>query len=66
MDKMKEFRDQSKEELKALYLDLSKEVYEMKNEISTTRKIEKPHLVRKKKRDRARVLTLLNQKQGKV
>lgn len=65
MDRMKEFRDQSVEELQALYHDLSQEVYEMKNEISTTRKIEKPHLLRKKKRDRARVLTLLNKGERK-
>lgn len=62
MDTMKEFKDQSVEELRAIYHDLSRDLFDMKNEISTTRKIEKPHLVRKKKRDRARVLTLLNQK----
>lgn len=62
MDRLKEFRDQSIEELQALHHDLSQEIYEMKNEISMTRKIEKPHLLRKKKRDRARILTLLNKK----
>lgn len=62
MDRMKDFRDQSVEELQALCHDLSKEIYEMNNEISTTRKLEKPHLLRKKKRDRARVLTLLSAK----
>lgn len=62
MDAMKEFKDQSVEELRAIYHDLSRDIFDMKNEISTTRKIEKPHLIRKKKRDRARVLTLLSQK----
>jgi large subunit ribosomal protein L29 len=66
MDTMKEFRDQSVEELKAMFHDLSKSIFEMKNEISTTRKIDKPHLLRKKKRDRARILTLLNRKGEKV
>lgn len=65
MDRLKEFRDQSKEELQAVLQDLSKEIYVMRNEISMTRKIDKPHLLRKKKRDRARVLTLLNQKGAK-
>ncbi len=65
MDRLKEFRDQSKEELQAMLQDLSKEIYMMRNEISMTRKIDKPHLLRKKKRDRARVLTLLNQKGAK-
>ncbi|MDN3507124.1 MAG: 50S ribosomal protein L29 [Simkaniaceae bacterium] len=66
MDTMKEFKDQSVEELKAMFHDLSKSIFEMKNEISTTRKIDKPHLLRKKKRDRARILTLLNRKGDKV
>lgn len=63
---MVEIKDQSVEELKALYHDLSKEIFDMKNEISTTRKLEKPHLLRLKKRNRARVLTLLQQKGGTV
>lgn len=66
MDRTVEFKDQSVEELKALYHDLSKEIFDMKNEISTTRKIEKPHLLRLKKRNRARVLTLLSQKGERV
>jgi len=66
MDTMKEFKDQSVDELKAMLHDLSKNIFEMKNEISTTRKIDKPHLLRKKKRDRARILTILNRKGAKV
>lgn len=62
MPKAKELRDQSKEELKALYADLSKEIFELRNELKTTRKLEKPHLIRLKKKDRARVLTVLQEK----
>lgn len=57
-----DFKDQSVEELKALHQDLSKQIYTMKNEISMTRKIDKPSLLRKAKRDRARALTFLKQK----
>lgn len=63
MTKAKEFRDQSAEELKALYQDLSKELFQLRNEMKVTRKMEKPHLVRGKKRDRARVLTVLREKE---
>jgi len=63
MSKKMELKDQSVEELKALQEELLKEIYTLKNEISTTRKIEKPHLLREKKRDRARVLTLLFEKE---
>lgn len=66
MKRMMEFKDQSVEELKALYNDLSSEIFELKNEVRITRKLEKPHLMKKKKQDRARVLTALRQKGGNV
>lgn len=66
MDRMLAFKDQSVEELKALYHDLSKEIFELKNEVSINKKLEKPHLVKLKKRDRARVLTALRQKEALV
>lgn len=64
MLKAKELRDQSKEELQDLYADLSKEIFELRNELKTTRKLEKPHLIRLKKRDKARVLTVLQEKKA--
>ena len=56
------FKDQSVEELRAQYHDLSKEIYDLRSEVSINRKLEKPHMVKRKKRDRARVLTALRQK----
>ncbi len=61
-----DFKEQSVEELKATYQDLCREIYDLKNELGQTRKLEKPHLLRLKKRDRARVLTTLCDKGGKV
>lgn len=63
MDRMLEFKDQSVGELTALSEDLLKDIFAMKNEVSTTRKLDKPHLLRLKKRNRARILTLLAQKE---
>ena len=63
MAKAKDFRDQSIEELKALYQDLSKELFQMRNEMKITRKMESPHLVCIKKKDRARVMTVLRAKE---
>lgn len=62
MDRMLAFKDQSVEELRALYRDLSMELFNLRNEMSINKKIEKPHLVKMKKRDRARVMTALRQK----
>jgi large subunit ribosomal protein L29 len=63
MAKAKDLRDQSPEELKAMYQDLSKELFQLRNEMKVTRKMEKPHLVRIKKKDRARALTVLREKE---
>lgn len=63
MLKAKELKEQSVEELTALYGNLSKEIYGLKNELKTARKLEKPHLLREKKRNRARVMTVLRQKE---
>jgi large subunit ribosomal protein L29 len=63
MAKAKELRDQSPQELKALYQDLSKELFQLRNEMKVTRKVEKPHLVRAKKKDRARAMTILREKE---
>jgi large subunit ribosomal protein L29 len=64
MSRASKFRDQSVDELKALNQDLSKEIFQLTNEIRITRKVEKPHLLREKKRDRARVLTILREKEA--
>lgn len=63
MTKAKEFRDQSVEELEALYQDISREIFQMRNENRIARKADKPHLIRHKKRDRARVMTVLREKE---
>jgi large subunit ribosomal protein L29 len=61
--KVKEIQDQSEQELVALATDLEKEIFQLKNELNVARKLEKPHLLKAKRRDRARVLTILSQKQ---
>ncbi len=66
MVKAKELRDQSQEDLKALYQDLSKELFQMRNEMKVARKMEKPHLARIKKKDRARVMTILREKENGI
>lgn len=64
MLKMNDLKDQSVEELKAQQRALSKEIYELRCELRMARKLEKPHMVREKKRDRARVMTVLRQKEA--
>jgi large subunit ribosomal protein L29 len=65
MLKAKDLINQSVEELEAQYEDLSREIFELLNELKLARKLDKPHLLKEKKRDRARVLTVLRQKKVK-
>ncbi len=60
--KAKEIRDQSTEDLQALSLDLARDIFNIRSEKKVARKLDKPHLLRQKKRDRARVLTVLQEK----
>ena len=63
MRKAKELRDMSVDELEAGLLDTKKELFELKNEFKQTKKIEKPHLLSARKKDIARILTILREKQ---
>lgn len=62
MYRAKDLRKQSNEELKEMCIQLSREIFDLVNELSITRKVEKPHLIRQKKKERARVLTVLQEK----
>lgn len=62
MYKAKELIELSVNDLKAKYNELSKEIYKLNCELTTNRKLEKPHKLKAAKRDRARVLTVLSQK----
>jgi large subunit ribosomal protein L29 len=64
MKKQKEAKDQGVQELKTLYHDLSRDIFQIKNELAVARKLEKPHVLRNKKKERARTLTLLRQRSG--
>lgn len=62
MAKASEYRDQSAAELEAAYEDIRKELFQLKNEVRRTKKVDKPHLFGQKKKDLARLLTVMNEK----
>lgn len=55
-------KDLSLKELEARVYELDREIFELRNELATQRKLEKPHLIKSKRRDKARILTMLTQK----
>jgi large subunit ribosomal protein L29 len=64
MLKATNLRDMSVEELDATLVDLNKELYSLVNEMKRTKKQEKPHLLRLKRKEKARLLTILHEKQS--
>ena len=65
MTKLSELRNQSAEDLKTLFETLSKEIFQLRNEFKITRKIEKTHLIKEKKRKRAQIMTILREEEIK-
>ena len=62
MHEVSSLKEKSIPELKALDVELSKALYRMKNEWKIAKKLEKPHLLKGLKKDRARVLTIISEK----
>ena len=65
MLKAKDLLSQSVEELNAQYEDLCRGIFDLTNELHVSRKLDKPHELKEKKKDRARILTVLRQKKNK-
>lgn len=64
MLKASNFRDMSIDELEATFGDIRKELYELINEKKRTKKLEKPHMLRQKRKEKARLLTILHEKRS--
>jgi ribosomal protein L29 len=57
----KEANNQSVIEMEAAAATLEKEIFALRNELAMQRKLEKPHLLKTKRHERARLLTVLTQ-----
>jgi large subunit ribosomal protein L29 len=64
MTKASNLRDMTVPELEVALVDLGKELFTLVNEGKRTKKLEKPHLIRLKKKEKARLLTVLHEKQS--
>ena len=62
MHKASDLREKSVEELEGCFIDVCKDLFELRNELRVSRKLEKPHLLKEKKKERARILTVLREK----
>lgn len=64
MSKASIFRDKTIPELEGALVDLNQEIYALVNEVKRSKKVEKPHLIHQKKKEKARLLTVLHEKQS--
>lgn len=64
MLKAQEIQDKSIKEIEALLADARKELYNVVNAAQFAKKFEKPHLKREKRKEIARLLTVLRSKQA--
>lgn len=64
--KKKSLHDDSIDELKAQLVNIDKELFALRNELATNRKLEKPHLLIQRRKEKARVLTVITQKEKKA
>lgn len=60
-----EIRSMSENELEASLIDVSQEIYHLRNELNSNNKLEKPHLLGALRKKRARILTILQEKGAK-
>ena len=66
MIKMQEIRDQSEEQLVFRISEIDREIYDLTNELKVAHKIEKPHILRDLKKEKARILTVLTERKKKI
>ena len=64
MLKMEELTGKDEAALETQYVELTREIFHLQNTLAIEKKLEKPHLLKELKKDRARVLTALNSKRS--
>lgn len=62
MTKASELREKSDVELKALQLSMREEIFQFRNAIAIKSKEVKPHFIRERRKDIARILMILAQR----
>jgi len=66
MTKPQKFRDQSIEELQLAVVNERKKLFKLENERQENKTLERPHRIRESKKDIARLLTIISEKQAKT
>lgn len=52
---------QEHEKRKARIVELDRELFDLRNELAVNKKLDKPHLIKAKRKEKARILTAMTQ-----
>lgn len=58
------YNEMTNDDLNAHLEDANKAIFQLQCELKATRKLQQPHLLRSKKKDRARILTAVRRNHG--
>lgn len=64
MRKTQEFREKSFEELEATLTEVRRDLFQLTNEQKLAKQLDKPHTLRQKRKEIARIQTVLNEKRA--
>ncbi|MEX0962013.1 MAG: 50S ribosomal protein L29 [Simkaniaceae bacterium] len=64
MMKYSDLANQNEEDLSNLLNDLERELFTLRNRLGIERKVDKPHLIKENRRNKARILTALSAKKN--
>ncbi len=55
--------EKSEQDLNERLVGIDRELFVLRNELAMNKKLEKPHLIKAKRKERAQILTVMTQKQ---
>ena len=64
MKKIADIRAESNEQLVSRLEELGSGLFQLRNQLARSHKLDKPHLIKEHKKEKARILTILTERNG--
>jgi large subunit ribosomal protein L29 len=61
--KKKDLKDQPEQDLMKRVVEIDAELFALRNELAMNKKLEKPHLIKAKRKEKAQILTMMTLQQ---
>ncbi|NGX34507.1 MAG: 50S ribosomal protein L29 [Candidatus Anoxychlamydiales bacterium] len=62
MENISEIREQAEDQLEFRLTEIDREIFDLVNELKISHKLEKPHLLKSLKKEKAQILTILTER----